>query len=228
MSVLRCKDLQFSYTPSVPLLKIPSFEIEEQEKVFLYGPSGLGKSTLLNLIAGVLIPQSGNVFIEGQDIFALSSSKRDRLRGQKIGYIFQNFNLIPYLTIEENVLLPSKIFQQNKSAAEWLSEAQSLLTALNLFEHKDKRPDQLSVGQQQRVAQARALMGSPSLLIADEPTSSLDEKNTEEFMKCLLTKSLEKKTSVLFVSHDLRLAKYFDKQIDLQVLNKAISQEVHP
>lgn len=221
MSLLRCENLKFSYTPGSPLLDIPHFSLDEGEKVFLYGPSGLGKSTLLNIITGVLTPQSGSVYLEDQDIFALSSSQRDRLRGEKMGYIFQNFNLIPYLNIEENILLPSKIFSQGISTAQWSEQAHDLMKTLNLFEYKKKRPDQLSIGQQQRVAQARSLLGSPKLLVADEPTSSLDEKNTQEFMNCLLQKSQEQKITILFVSHDQRLQKYFDRTIDLQEINSA-------
>lgn len=219
MNLLRCENLKFSFTPSVPIIDIPSFTLDQGEKVFLYGPSGLGKSTLLNIITGVIKPDSGNVFFEDKEIFSLSASQRDTLRGQKMGYIFQNFNLINYLNIQENILLPSKIFSQGMNPSQWQQQAEDLMKTLNLTEHKNKRPDQLSIGQQQRVAQARALLGYPKLLVADEPTSSLDEKNTEEFMSCLIQKSLEHKIAVLFVSHDLRLKKYFDRTIDLAEIN---------
>lgn len=218
-NAISLKNCKFSYPFHKALvINIEDLEIKAGEKVFLYGPSGHGKSTLLNLTAGVLRATSGVVRVLGQDMTTLSQSKRDHLRGEKIGYIFQIFNLLPYLSVKENILLPCLI-NKGRAKGNYEEEAEELIDSLGLRAHVNKPVTQLSIGQQQRVAAARALIGHPEIVIADEPTSALDEKNTLEFME-LLTRIWEKrKFTLLFVSHDERLKHYFSRTFSLAEIN---------
>lgn len=213
------KKCLFSYNQSHKLvINIDQLDIESGEKVFLYGPSGHGKSTLLNLTAGVLKANSGEVTVLGQDMTKLSQSKRDHLRGEKIGYIFQIFNLIPYLTVKENIVLPC-VINKKRANEDYDKQAEELIDSLGLREHINKKVTDLSIGQQQRVAAARALIGNPEMIIADEPTSALDEKNTREFMELLMNVWEKKKFTLVFVSHDERLKSYFSRSISLPEIN---------
>lgn len=218
--MINIENLEFSYH-SQPILKIGQLNIENGEKVFIYGPSGYGKSTLLNIIAGVLNIQSGKLTVLDHDFSKMNISQRDQIRGEEIGYIFQNFNLIPYLNVLENVILPCRIHQKRAHGGNYMEMARNLLKQLGLADQIIKPVTSLSIGQQQRVAAARALIGGPKLLIADEPTSSLDEKNTEEFMKLLLERWEQDRFTLIFVSHDKRLEKFFDRTISLEELNEA-------
>lgn len=216
------KNCQFSYNKiknEKLIININQLEIEAGEKVFLYGPSGHGKSTLLNLTAGVLKADSGSVHVLGQDLTTISQAKRDHLRGEKIGYIFQIFNLIPYLTVKENIVLPCMI-NKKRSNTDYHLQAEELIDSLGLREHIHSPVTDLSIGQQQRVAAARALIGNPEMIIADEPTSALDEKNTREFMELLMSEWQKKKFTLLFVSHDERLKTYFTRTISLPEINR--------
>jgi len=199
-------------------IDIKNLKIYKGEKVFLYGPSGHGKSTLLNLIAGVLTSNEGNIIVLGSDLKKLSQGKRDKIRGEKIGYIFQIFNLIPYLSVLDNIILPSLI-NKKRSHNNIHQEAMELVNALGLTKLLSQAVSELSIGQQQRVACARALIGQPEIIIADEPTSALDEKNNEEFMSLLMNQWEKKKFTLLFVSHDERLKVYFDRTISLPEIN---------
>lgn len=214
--------LKFGYDTKKNVISIDELKIRAGEKVFIYGPSGFGKSTLLNLISGVLNFKEGEIEILGKKIKSLSVSQKDILRGSEIGYIFQIFNLIPYLDIKENIELPCMINKERTHGVDYKNQADELIAKLNLSEHVSKNPTELSIGQQQRVAQARALIGNPKIIIADEPTSSLDEKNTTEFMNLLISEWEKRKFTLVFVSHDERLKKYFDRSISLPEINKAI------
>lgn len=220
MNAIELKRCQFAYRPHSPqVINIEQLEIKNGEKVFLYGPSGHGKSTLLNLVAGVLKPTSGELLVLGHNMNDLSSSKRDQFRGEKIGYIFQIFNLIPYLSIKENIILPCLV-NKKRSDQDYEKQAEELVDALGLRDHVHKKVTDLSIGQQQRVAAARSLIGDPKLVIADEPTSALDEKNTKEFMELLLSLWQKKGFTLLFVSHDERLKAYFDRTLSLSEINR--------
>ncbi|MBC7713756.1 MAG: ABC transporter ATP-binding protein [Rhizobacter sp.] len=213
------KKCLFSYDKnSKMVINIDQLDIDTGEKVFLYGPSGHGKSTLLNLTAGVLKANSGSVEVLGQELTAIGQSQRDHLRGEKIGYIFQIFNLIPYLTVKENIVLPCMI-NKKRSNGDFHAQAEELIDSLGLREHINKKVTDLSIGQQQRVAAARALIGNPQMIIADEPTSALDEKNTREFMELLMREWEKKKFTLIFVSHDERLKAYFSRAISLPEIN---------
>ncbi|MGB0453233.1 MAG: ABC transporter ATP-binding protein [Bacteriovoracaceae bacterium] len=216
-SILKLEHVQFSYESSKPIIDIETLKLSQGERVFLHGPSGTGKSTLLNLICGVLDPLSGNITFNQQNLGTLSSSNRDKLRGSELGVIYQSFNLISYLSPLENILLPARLHRRGdfKSLE---SKADDLLEKMNLNEVKDQPSSTLSMGQQQRVAAARALILSPKLIVADEPTSSLDQKNTELFMEQLFL--CDPKTTILFVSHDQSLEKYFQKSYSLEEINR--------
>lgn len=230
--IIEIRNLEFRWQPErPPVLKIDSLSIQPGERVFIEGPSGSGKSTLLGLLAGMTLPQQGELRILGQPLGALSASGRDHFRAQHIGYIFQMFNLIPYLSMLENVLLSCHFSVRRRERA--LQNSGSLeAEALRLLEHLDlndeglrKRPVvELSVGQQQRVAAARALMGAPELLIADEPTSALDADRRQAFVQLLFDECRETGTTLIFVSHDASLEGLFDRCIRLNDINRAASR----
>ncbi|MDR1425026.1 MAG: ABC transporter ATP-binding protein [Azoarcus sp.] len=210
-----------------PALDIPSFSVSPGEQVFMHGPSGCGKSTLLGLVAGIISPASGGVSVNGTRLDALGGARRDVFRGDHIGLIFQQFNLIPYLSILENVLLSCRFStlrhaRARAQAGSAAAAAQRLLERLDLSPSLWDRPvNQLSVGQQQRVAAARALIGKPSVLIADEPTSSLDADRRKAFLRLLLGECRSVQATLLFVSHDRRLADDFATCVYLPELNRA-------
>ena len=238
--VIEIDDLSFSWSAGfAPLLEIAQLAIQAGEKVFIEGPSGSGKSTLLNLLAGVLVPGRGEVRVLGRRMTTTGSADRDRFRADHIGVIFQMFNLIPYLSVTENVTLPCRFSKRKlrKTIARGggpAEQAKQLLSALNLADPELlRRPvTDLSVGQQQRVAAARALIGAPDIVIADEPTSSLDAGHRESFIKLLFQECEQAGTTLVFVSHDGSLSRFFDRSLALQSLNKASMSfaipEAHP
>ena len=208
-------------------LAIDELHLARAERVFLHGPSGCGKSTLLGLLAGVLLPHAGHVRLKGTDWSALSGARRDAHRAQHVGYIFQQFNLLPYLSALGNVLLPCRFSRarRERAAAQAgapLAAAQALLERVGLSPGLWERPAaSLSVGQQQRVAAARALVGQPEVVIADEPTSALDAPLRQAFMDVLLQQCSDFGTTLVFVSHDERLAARFDRVVPLPAINRA-------
>jgi putative ABC transport system ATP-binding protein len=227
--VIDISDLAFRWHAAGPIvLALEQLRIERGEHLFIAGPSGSGKSTLLSLLAGVATPGGGSVRVLGRNLAQLSAVRRDHFRADHIGYIFQMFNLIPYLSMVENVLLPCRFSSTRRTRA--LARTASLEgEALRLLGHLDiadrdllDRPvTTLSVGQQQRVAAARALMGSPELLVADEPTSALDANRRESFVKLLFRESRAAGSTLVFVSHDASLQPLFDRAIDLAAINRA-------
>lgn len=223
--VLELDSVRYRWPTQCAGLSIDAFSMLPGERVFLYGPSGSGKSTLLNLIAGTLRPQAGRVAVAGADMVSLSAARRDRHRADYIGVIFQQFNLLPFLTLLGNVVLPCRFSSVRRAAAVSRygspeQAARQLLDALGLRQAVEAgvSVSELSVGQQQRVAVARALIGAPALVLADEPTSALDADARRDFMHLLLQETERTGASVLFVSHDTGLAFYFDRSMDLTVL----------
>jgi putative ABC transport system ATP-binding protein len=210
-----------------PVLAIAQLRIERGERVFIEGPSGSGKSTLLSLIAGVVTPQQGTIQVNGVHLNALSGANRDRFRADQIGFIYQMFNLIPYLSVIENVALPCRFSIQRKEravshASDETDAALKLLTQLGMDGAVvDKPVTQLSVGQQQRVAAARALIGEPELIIADEPTSSLDADRRENFIQLLFNECRRRSTTLIFVSHDKAFEGLFHRTIRMADINIA-------
>jgi putative ABC transport system ATP-binding protein len=207
-----------------PCLDIAHLSIAAGQRAFIYGPSGSGKSTLLALLAGVMTAQQGSVRVLGTDLASLKG--RDRFRVDHIGFIFQQFNLVPYLTTVQNVLLPCRFSRQRaQRAAETHRSpheaALHLLESMGLGANLRKRKaTELSVGQQQRVAAARALIGAPELIIADEPTSSLDADARQAFLDVLERQCDRFASTLLFVSHDRRLAATFDREVNLPAINR--------
>ncbi len=216
--------LRFAWKGGPPVLDIAHFRLQPGERLFLRGPSGSGKSTLLGLIAGVLVPQDGQIRVLGEDLSALSPAARDRLRADRLGVIFQMFNLVPYLSVTGNVLLPLHFSPARRRAlgAGAETEARRLLARLGLDDEAllRRRVSDLSVGQQQRVAAARALIGGPAIVIADEPTSALDADARDRFITLLSEEAARTGAGLLFVSHDASLARLFDRSVDLAAINR--------
>jgi len=205
-------------------LEIGALSLASGESLFLYGPSGCGKSTLLSAIAGVVDVPKGAIHVADLDLGALHGGARDRFRVDHIGMIFQVFNLVPWLSARENVLLPCT-FSSRRSARtgdDPAGSAERLLDELGLSDPSltSKQAHELSVGQQQRVAAARALIGKPDLILADEPTSALDEAAKAAFVDLLARECAEAGTALLFVSHDRSLERHFDRSVDFEDLNR--------
>ncbi|TCV94680.1 putative ABC transport system ATP-binding protein [Luteibacter rhizovicinus] len=221
--LLTCRDLRFSWPRTNATLTIRDFQVGQGERVFLCGPSGSGKSTLLGLIGGVLQPQGGELVVLEQSLSVLTPARRDRFRADFLGFIFQQFNLLPFLDPVENVMLgcafsPLRKVRAMASGGTVRDEALRLLVALGLDARILERrgTGQLSVGQQQRVAAARALIGGPDLVLADEPTSALDAATRDGFLRLLLAECARHGAGLIFVSHDMALASQFDRVVALE------------
>ena len=230
--MIKVENAYFRWNKNGPLiLHIPKFRIRCGEQIFIKGPSGSGKTTLLNLLGGVSIPETGMISVMNTNMSTLGSAGRDAFRAEHIGYIFQMFNLIPYLTLIENVTLPcrfsvarrQRVLSQAKTLEE---EAKRILSGLGLdiTTLASQSVSQLSIGQQQRVAAARSIIGSPELVIADEPTSSLDRDVRSSFLDLLFREVRNAKTTLIFVSHDSSLESHFDRTVSLNELNQVRQQ----
>jgi putative ABC transport system ATP-binding protein len=231
--VLELRGLRFAWPGQPVLLDIPNLRLEAGERLFLHGASGSGKSTLLSLLGGVQVPQAGQISLLGQPLSHLRPGQRDRLRVDHCGFLFQQFNLLPFLDLRDNVMLPCRFSALRRQRAcqrhgSVSAAAHALLARLGLREALlGRRVDQLSIGQQQRVAAARALIGQPELLIADEPTSALDAAARQAFLDVLFEECSAAGASLLFVSHDQSLAGHFGRSLDLDTLNR-ITQNTAP
>ena len=202
-------------THRVEILKDISFEVPSSQVVAIMGPSGSGKSTLLGMIAGLDWPTSGSVTLDGIDITGLSEDELAGVRGRKIGFVFQAYQLIPTLTATENVLLPAEMLGDG-TANGALDQARNLLDDVGLLERHDHYPAQLSGGEQQRVAIARAFMMGPAVLLADEPTGNLDSANGSHVLELLLKLNHDRGTTLVLVTHDQELASHADRRIVLK------------
>ena len=221
--ILSLQDVRFRWPGRTSFgLHVPALDLGASETVLLLGESGSGKSTLLSLICGTITAQSGTVSVAGTDIAALSAGKRDRFRAEQIGLIFQQFNLLPYAGVVDNILLPLSFAPLRRSrVTSPRDDAARLCQDLGL--PKDvlaSRAGALSVGQQQRIAAARALIGAPPLIIADEPTSALDAATQATFLDLLFKQSHAHGTTLLMVSHDARLADQFDRVVKMADISK--------
>lgn len=226
--VIELHDLHFAWPGQPALLQIAHFSLGRGERLFLRGPSGSGKTTLLGLLGGVQLAQQGSVHLLGTSLKALSASARDGFRVDHTGYIFQQFNLLPFLSVQENVELPCR-FSLLRAERAGLRHGSIQQAATHLLAQLGlpaalfgRRADSLSIGQQQRVAAARALIGQPELVIADEPTSALDTDSREAFLRLLFAECQAAQSSLLFVSHDQTLAPLFDRSLSLSELNQAV------
>lgn len=223
------RDLKFRWSPQEPyILDIEELNIQRGARIFLQGPSGSGKTSLLNLLAGVVVPTTGSISILGTELSPLSGPERDEFRADHVGYVFQSFNLIPYLSILDNVLLPlrfskKRLHRVQNHTKDPFTEAERILKHLGIGSaYLHKRPvTRLSVGQQQRVAVARALIGQPELIVCDEPTSALDLQARDAFLDLLFTEAEETGMTLIYVSHDYTLAHLFDNNMLLGDINRA-------
>jgi len=205
--------------------ELDSLHIAKGERVLVTGPSGCGKTTLLNLLAGLQCPTSGIITVDGMRIDELTTAEADRFRGQHIGLIFQSFQLLSPLSVLENVLLGAR-FGRKWSGHEARTKAEALLAGVGLRERQSHRPGELSLGEQQRVAISRALINEPPLLLADEPTASLDKANSTVVLDLLFSLCESHGTTLLVVSHDTTIASRFTRVIDAAPWMQRRAQEV--
>ena len=226
------RGVRFGYRPDSIVLDVASFDVARKERVFLEGASGSGKSTLLGLVGGILVPTHGEVSVLGRAMADMSGAERDRFRSDNVGFVFQLFNLLPYLSVVDNVMLPCRFSTRRagralERSASVADEARRLLGRLGLGEAEvaERRVTELSIGQQQRVAAARALIGAPALVIADEPTSALDAGARVRFVDLLSEECAAAGSAVLFASHDPALAPRFDRSLSMAALNAAATAE---
>lgn len=232
-SAVAIENLTFAYRSGPTVLDIRALSIPRGERVFLYGPSGSGKTTLLGILAGVLDGGRGGngsarVEVLGQDLLRMSGARRDAFRAEHLGYIFQMFNLIPYLSVLDNIALPCRINRRRRERLNGVpleEAAAAMARRLGLGDFMEKPVTELSVGQQQRVAAARALLGSPGLIVADEPTSALDANRREDFLELLFECCTEAGSTLVFVSHDERLMSLFSRSVSLPEINAAARPE---
>ncbi len=224
-SVIQLNDVKFHWASDGPaVIDIDNLTVQRGEHLFVKGPSGCGKSTLLGLLTGINTATAGNVSILGSELSQFSAQQRDQFRADNIGYIFQQFNLLPYLSVIENVLLPCHFSSPRRSNVQGklVHNGEQLLTRLKLNKELINKPVvELSIGQQQRVAAARALIGAPQLLIADEPTSALDFDSRTAFIDLLLEEANRVNSTVVFVSHDPTLEAKFSRTVSLPEINRA-------
>ena len=225
-NILEVEKLKFNWEKKNSFnLNISKLVIKNNEKVVLLGESGSGKSTLLNLISGIVSPNVGKILINGVQITSLSAKKKDAFRNNNLGVIFQKFNIIHYLSPISNILLPCYFSSIKKNTIEFykyraVDLGKSLSIEKNILFQKNSKD--LSVGQQQRVAIIRALINFPKIILADEPTSSLDKKNKNKFLKLLFKICKQEKTALLMVTHDNSITKYFDKTIILENIKSSL------
>jgi len=198
----------------VPALQGINLDIKEDEFVSIMGPSGSGKSTMMNMVGALDIPTKGAIYLDNKNIAHLSESDLAQVRGRRIGFIFQQFNLIPTLTALENVMLPMAF--QNKPKEERIKRAKELLKMVDLVDRMDHRPNEMSGGQQQRVAIARALANDPEVILADEPTGNLDSKTGHKFMDFLQDFNKKQKKTIIVVTHDKFVAEHAQRIVTLK------------
>ncbi len=222
--VLQLKEVKKSFTEPdgspLPILDSPSFELGPGEQMVLVGPSGCGKTTLLHVIAGISRPESGHVKIDGWDITLMSEAEVDRFRAEKIGYVFQTFNLLPGFTALENVMLGMRFARGRVDRV----RAKQLLERVGLGHRLHHKPTALSVGEQQRVSVARALANRPKLLLADEPTANVDAGHQQQIVDLLQQTCQEENVALLIVSHNMEVARQFPRVERLEDFNAVLKR----
>jgi putative ABC transport system ATP-binding protein len=223
--IVAFRDVRFAWPRGTFGISVPEFTVAAGERLLLVGPSGSGKSTLLSLLSGIVLARSGTLQVLGHDVHTLSGSARDRFRGEHFGIVFQMFNLLPYASVLDNVLLPLRFApvrrRRVRLSGSEADEGRRLLRALGLDPQLETATaGRLSVGQQQRVAVARALVGEPEIILADEPTSALDQDRQLAFLDLLFTQAARTATTVILVSHDRTLAPRFDRVVELATIAK--------
>ncbi len=219
MSGIQISNLQFSYASAGGFrMHIPRLDIAAGECVAIVGPSGSGKTTLLNLMAGTFVPRSGEINVAGQRLDNMSDAARRRFRIDRVGQVFQAFELLDYLTVSENILLPRLIDSESRKNSGSQQRIQSLLSSVGLQDKADKRPDELSHGERQRVAVCRAMLNRPALLLADEPTGNLDQANKQKVVELLISQARTHESMLLMVTHDHSMLDAFERVIDFAEL----------
>ncbi|WP_130734225.1 ABC transporter ATP-binding protein [Flavobacterium sp. J27] len=208
--MISTKDITFSYTKEQTFI-LPDLHCDAGSTILITGDSGKGKTTYLHILGGLLKPSTGTIHIDNTDIVSLSERKNDTFRGKNIGIVFQKSHFVAALTVLENLEMASWLATGKKNSA----RAKRLLEQLGIANQSQKLPSQLSIGQQQRVSIARALMNEPKVVLADEPTSSLDDKNAEKVIELLTSLSKEYKTALVIVTHDSRVKEKFINRITL-------------
>jgi putative ABC transport system ATP-binding protein len=216
MTILKTEAITVKHSTTAPVLTFPDLTVNAEDKILLLGDSGCGKTSLLSVIAGLLQPTSGKVFIQGKDIYKMGARERDDLRGKKFGFVFQTLHLLPSLTIAQNILLAADMVGIVPPA----DRLKNLLLSLGLSDKADSKPTELSQGQQQRAALARAIFNFPALIIADEPTSSLDDRNAMIVMDLLEQQAKESGSALLVATHDHRIKNRFDRVINLSSVSQ--------
>ena len=221
--MLQLQDLKKTYIEpdgrALPIIDVASFQLARAEQAVLLGRSGCGKTTLLHLIAGISAPDSGKILIDGRDIARLGESDRDRFRAEKIGYVFQTFNLMSGFSALENVMLGMTFARGKKDE----QRARDLLGRVGLSHRLSHKPSALSVGEQQRVAVARALANRPKLLLADEPTANIDPKHQQDIIDLIRGTCREEDVTLFLVTHSPEVAQQFDRAEYLDQFNRAVS-----
>jgi putative ABC transport system ATP-binding protein len=219
MSGIQISNLKFSYASAGGFrMFIPRLDIAAGECVAIVGPSGSGKTTLLNLMAGTFVPRSGKINVTGQRLDNMSEAARRRFRIDQVGQVFQAFELLEYLSVSENILLPRLINPDGRKNSDALQRIQSLLASVGLQDKADKRPAELSHGERQRVAVCRAMLNRPTLLLADEPTGNLDQANKQNVVELLIRQAKEHNSMLLMVTHDHSMLEAFERVIDFSQL----------
>jgi putative ABC transport system ATP-binding protein len=218
--MIEIRDLAFAYPSGEFRLEVPELDLAAGERVAVVGPSGTGKTTLLNLIAGITVPQSGSVTINGTMVGGLSDAQRRTFRAKEIGFVFQDFALLDYLTAHENILYPYRIAAGAPLDAEARARAERLAGSCGLEGKLHRRPGNLSQGEQQRVALCRALVREPKLILADEATGNLDPENKAAILDLMFSRTQEAGASLLAVTHDHDLLPRFDRVIDFAAFRK--------
>lgn len=222
--MLRISDLKKSFVQpdgvKTPILDVRHYSLEAGEQAVLIGPSGCGKTTLLHIIAGITRADSGSVLLDRVDLTKYSEAARDRIRADKLGYVFQTFNLLPAFSALENVLLGMTFASGRHSA----SRAKELLTRVGLAHRMNSRPSTMSVGEQQRVAVARALANRPKLLLADEPTANVDPANQQQVVELIRSNCEKERIALLIVTHSMEVADQFSRVDRLDELNQVVAE----
>ena len=218
--MIEFNDVRFHYPDSSFALDLAATRVEDREHVALVGPSGCGKTTLLNLLAGVLLPDVGNLSVAGERVDQLSESRRRDFRIRRLGLVFQNFELLDYLSGRDNILLPLRIGRDLAVTEAFRQRVTGLAERLGIADKLDRHPQQLSQGERQRVAVARALLLEPPVVLADEPTGNLDPANKFVVLDLLLDYTREQGATLLAVTHDRELLDRFDRVVDFKDLNR--------
>ncbi|SFS20917.1 ABC transporter ATP-binding protein [Yoonia litorea] len=220
--MVRLENLKFGYSGTGFRLRFPEFTLDEDERVAIVGPSGSGKTTLLNLIAGILSPESGLIDVDGVNVAELSDAERRRFRASTIGFVFQDFALLDYLSARQNILYPYRITPALKLDAAARDRAEALAVACGIGDKLDRHPTALSQGEQQRVAICRALVTQPKLILSDEATGNLDPASKERILDLLFAQAAEAGAAVLAVTHDHELLPRFERVLDFAQFHEGV------